>query len=67
MNLGFGDIDKSVGARLPARFLASQTQATGINMQHFIMSHPELVRYYNSESKLGKTVPTITPLEIEAY
>ena len=63
MNLGFGDTDQTVGARLPARFLASQTQASGINMPHFIMSHPELSRYLNPESNYGRTVDLIISIK----
>ena len=53
MNLGFGVTDQSIGARLPARFLAGRTYANGIDMQSFLKGHPELSRYMGTESTLG--------------
>lgn len=64
MNLGFGVYDKTIGARLPARFLSSETQASGINMQHFMMNHPELDRFVNGESKMGRCTVILLLLKV---
>lgn len=54
MNLGFGAYDRTIGARLPARFLASGTRANGINMHNFIQGHPELYRHLEDDSSASK-------------